>query len=875
MGNRLLRSRRDSHFCQTGLLELAKQLGNVSQAELEEENDSWYGRLSSLQFRGSGKFPDTEEPGHLRVGGRGAHLGLGDGGPTLLYPEGRIAAEISLAIPAAAIEPIGVDTARTDRSGRPGPLLIPLDAQAPGSASENAFWLKATETLSPTHDRKLVASIIENSQQTGTRSYVVLSSEPFSIFRYTHQPLYARGQVDTANVAFYSDDDRIWQYRRTSDLYHYVFPPQAVGESADKPRRLELHDLPVPDPNKEDPPLPFVPLQKDGKNVLDNGNPQAGPNSDLQRRVVEYRLTPSAEMWIQPSDVERGYFVPEATSYEIFRQHGEYGLGAALRYLRAEFLYGLSVGIDVGKERSIARGARVAEIEALTGKPTGPARPDAEPRIAGRWNALRSAIARRPERLEIWARDLDSAVDFTPARFADGVQFALRHSALHRPPLIDLKPNNEVVIQERPDDYKGLPRVAGLAGDKVPTELENNPRHHPQGLSGGALWPVEQLNLFKSLLQAPQSTGGTIESIALSPTGGDARQKAEFLNGKVTIISETYNGYVQRQQVEVLGRICAFWHRAKHVVVYERTVNPSAQFAPKYEENPHGTRSRRPILRKVSEYIELLQPERNYPDFTTAAQRSAGFLERVRFNWKIINVDSAWARDIGEFGWEIPLWNRQSARERPQVYPMPDVAFVSTAEGDAEKPVVAQECLDPDYLYFFADVSTGTSADTDSWDARLDLDFPNMPAARTIADQVDKKWKQRPDNRGPEERRPVVSRILPGLRRFTWRLAPAAQKVAVNAGRSGKPVYVGLESVSFMRATQVEALNPALAGALGKVAALAASDPDEIRTIPYWQGNGTGAPAVAAVYSGKITALREAIQKDPAKGGNRYQRTCE
>ncbi|UPK11133.1 hypothetical protein IVA93_33975 [Bradyrhizobium sp. 155] len=833
---------------------------------LQQEQGSWQGRLSSLQFRGSKNYPTTIEFGHFRIGGRGAHLGLGDGAPLLLYPEGRIATEISLAIPASTIEPIGVDTARTDRSGRPGPLLIPLDAATTDSDGANVFWLKATETLSPTHDRKLVASIIENSPQIGTRSYVVLSSEPFSIFRYTHQPLYARGTVETANVAFYSDDDRIWQYRRTSDLYHYVFPPQVVGESADKPRRLELHDLPESDPNNENPPTPFVPHQdNNGKNVLDAHNFRtAGPNSDLQRRAVEFRLTPSAEMWIQPSDVQRGYFMPEATSYEIFRQRGEYGLGAALGYLRAEFLYGLPVGIDVGKERSIARGARVAEIEALTGKPTGSAQPGSEARVSSRWNALRSAIARRPERLEIWARDLDSAVDFTPARFTDGVQFALRHTALHRPPQIDLKPNSGV--GETIDDYKSLPRVGGIDADKVLDEAKNNPRHHPQGLSGGALWPVEQLNLFKTLLQVPQSVGGTIEAIALSPTGGDARQKAQFLDGRVTIISETYNGYVQRQQVEVLGRICAFWHRAKHVVVYERTVNPSAQFAPKFGDDKQRTRSRRPILRKVREYIELLQPERSYPDFTIAEQRTAGFLERVRFNSKIINVDSAWARDIENYGWEIPLWNRQSARERPQVYPMPDIAFVSTAEGDAEKPVVAQECLDPDYLYFYADVSPNASSDTDTWKPRLNLDFPNMPAAHDIAEEVDRKSSDQPEISEHENRRPPVSRILPGLRRFTWRLAPAAQKVAVNAGRAGKPVYAGLDSVSFMRATharpkELKESAPTLSKVLGIVGGLAGKPESEaLAALKYWGADGQNAGSDGAkAFSASISALNAAL----------------
>ena len=76
-------------------------------------------------------------------------------------------------------------------------------------------------------------------------------------------------------------------------------------------------------------------------------------------------------------------------------------LGAALAFLGAAFtMLALRrprerwpdngrVGIDVSREHSIARGARVAEIEALTGKLTGrPHETDAEAQLAARWNAL-------------------------------------------------------------------------------------------------------------------------------------------------------------------------------------------------------------------------------------------------------------------------------------------------------------------------------------------------------------------------------------------------------------------------------------------------------------------------------------------------------
>ncbi|MCC2113851.1 MAG: hypothetical protein KDJ16_17575 [Hyphomicrobiales bacterium] len=239
----------------------------------------------------------------------------------------------------------------------------------------------------------------------------------------------------------------------------------------------------------------------------------------------------------------------------------------------------------------------------------------------------------------------------------------------------------------------------------------------------------------------------------------------------------------------------------------------------------------------------------------------------MRFNSKIINVDSAWAHDVEKDGWEIPLWNRLSARERPQVYPRPDIAFVSTAEGDSEKPVVAQECLDPDYLFFFADFNKTTTADTDTWVSRLGLDYADMPIAKAIADIADSKSSNhRTDGDARyEQRRPSVGRILPGLRRFTWRLAPAAQKAALNAGRADAPVYVGLDSVSFMRATHATAglaeldKNPKLAKALELSSALVSKPTDGVK-INYWHGDGSGGSKISKEYSEQLNKLTKAIK---------------
>lgn len=733
------------------------------------------GRLSSLQFTIANgdllQSPNAEKRHWLRLGARRGR-GSVSNPEGFGYPDTPLSLiDLQLVLSVAKVEPVTVDQARGDRTSRALPLLIAPDKLE--LAADAIYHLEVREKASALDDRLLMAFLYENEQGSDSSpdTYVVLAQEPFSLMRMLVKRLGDRGDASNQLVATYSSDERIWNLKQVADTYHYSLPPQVAGESMDKPRRLELHDLPDA-PSGDSVIRPYASSHQDGTD-----DAAAAARGHLQRRAVEFQLTPSAEMWIRPSDVERGYLLPEWQGYDIFRQRGELGLGAALRGLRAEFLYGLAVGVETALEPGPARNARVAELDALLGRTLSPN--DQEITGAKRWVKLSRAIARRPERLEIWAHDPDHPMAFAPANFQGGVSFALRSTALHRAPTQGFEDAAALLAP---------PRTA--VGPASPIA----PRYHPQGLSGGALWPIEQRNLFERLLVRPQSSGGEIASIALSPQGGDAVQTARFLDGQVSIISKTEGGFVSRVQVEVIGRIAALWHHAKHVVVYERTVSPSAQFAPTRAEDPEKTRTRRPVLRKVREYVELLQPERSYPDFAEAKERMTGFLEKVRFNTRIINVDSAWARDVGTDGWEIPLWNRRSAAERPQVYAMPDVSFVTTAEGNGETPSVAQESRDPDHLYFFAqftDGSADTDTNTDSWASRIGIDtvsFDPGALARALTPSAPSSDANR--NAG---------RFLPGLRRFTWRLAAAGQKTMMNAGWADKPVYVGLESVTFLR----------------------------------------------------------------------------
>ena len=738
------------------------------------------------------------------------------------------------------VVPVGIDRARGDHRHPSVPIMLSEGVPVAGAGQ---FWLKATENLSASGDRRLVATLrdqIEGGEKL--QSFVVFSEAPFALKRVFAVPLSARGDAEAADAAVWDSETRRWLTRRTAESYRYVLPPQAIGESMDKPRRLEIHDA----DDHGDGWISPIPLGAGDSDAVD------------RRRAVEFRLTPPAELWVRPSDVARRFTLPEWAAADIFTQTGELGLGAGLEGLRAEFVYGLPVAIDPSRETGLSRRARVAEIEALLGSPVpgdgdgGGDRGARGAAIGGSWNSVLAAYLTRPERLEIWADDPDSRESFAPARFSNGARFVLRHTALHRDPLADPK----VVGEELPAVVQGAP---------------GQPRFHPHGLSGGALWPIEFRSVLAMVARAPRATGGSIERIALSPLGGDADQTVRFADDRVAIITETRGGYVQRQKVEVIGRIAVLWHRAKHVVVYERTVNPSAQFAP---EIGGETRSRRPILRKVREYIEILQTERRYPDLGEAPAHTNGFLAAVRFNSRIIAVDSSWAEEVEGVGFEIPLWNRLAARTRPQVYGRPDVVFLTRAEGADDAAEAPQECLDPDNLRFFADATDGVTDDTDAWPTRNGIDSTELPPPRH-------GWPWGDAAADTPLGTESAPRVPPGFARFTWRLATPTARTAINAGRGDSPLYASLETITFARGVGATSKD----GNATADALVAISDFEEMRKKRFgegpiafsglWKKGGTITPSPGgAVIADLAKVLKDAGAALPAPGNGTVPATA-
>ncbi|MBB6600327.1 hypothetical protein [Luteimonas sp. MC1825] len=724
-----------------------------------------------FESAGAGEVPllSTADEGratYIRVRVRPPIMWQGTSLPTV-----EVQAKLTLSFDRVDVD--GLDTERFAPSDSKGRLLI---QEQQGVAGRYSLVLE--ETVQSTEERRLQATLQEQVESsTQDTSTVVLSTEPLAFFRAHMPPLEARGGQDTVHVAAYDSHRGTWQTRLVRPVYHYTLPPQSIGESMDKPSRLEIHDYTAPAAGE---PAEFIrPM-----------SPLETASSLPKRRAVEFRLTPPTELWVRPSDVERNFATPEWAAATLFRQRGELGLGVALEALRTEFLYGLSVSVEPARESGPARRARVAEIETLLGRPVAWKGVNTDDEYEDRWDAKMRAYRRRLERLELWADDPMSVIPFAPARFRESTRFALRTSALHRPAVAELDP----------------PSAAVASPTQVIPAL--SPRLHSTGLRGGALWSFESRNVLNMLLLNPVSEGGTLEGIALGVLGGDADQTAAFCNRRVRIISETRGGFVQRLQVEVIGRIAVWWNRAKHVIVYERTCNPSAQFTPL---EVLGDRTRRPVLRKVREYVELLQPERRYPDAPGAAGFHACFVRALRFNQKQIAVDSMWGEDLDDagnanaaIGWIVPLWNRYAARVRPQVYARPDIVFVSAAEGASgeESP---QECLNPENLYFFADTTPDATDDTDAWMTRLRIDYPNLPLPCH-------GWPSRPagpSDAASTEPTSAADATPPGHARYTWRLAPPAIRTPVNEHRGEKPLYAAIETITFSRAGRPASAPPA------------------------------------------------------------------
>lgn len=287
---------------------------------------------------------------------------------------------------------------------------------------------------------------------------------------------------------------------------------------------------------------------------------------------------------------------------------------------------------------------------------------------------------------------------------------------------------------------------------------------------------------WKDLVARGVSSSGRLSGVTLSALGGWADLEADFPAARMWIASRTSMGRPAEVRIARTGRIGVLYNAARYVVVYRRTVAPQEA-----DLSEGGKRSGLGLaaVRKVAEYIEILQPVRAFPEQEDADERARGFVQAARFVSLRINVDAAWGREVPE-GVEIPLWRRGAD---PARYPRPSVLF-GCSPVDRESGPTHVQVEEPDKLVFFSanPEAFGDVGGSDSWPPVRGVDYADEPL---LVEQEFAGAGSLADLPSPRE-------IPVGLERFSFRLTSAAPADVTPSGSSA--LAARPQVVTLMRA---------------------------------------------------------------------------
>ncbi|MBF8275533.1 MAG: hypothetical protein HW390_606 [Candidatus Brocadiaceae bacterium] len=324
---------------------------------------------------------------------------------------------------------------------------------------------------------------------------------------------------------------------------------------------------------------------------------------------------------------------------------------------------------------------------------------------------------------------------------------------------------------------------------KYPTSANGavNPEipHNPYGLAGSFTWAFESNNIYQALWRNPKAVACELRSPYFSSLGGWGHQKATFDEGRTTIYGDVTMGRVTTINVERIGRIGLFWNKAKHVIIYERTVAASRQFCQEQEKFLGN-----PIIRKVDEYVEIIENERKFPDNISepvargpvlACKFADGKPQRIR-------VDSKWGEEVGTTGWKIPLWIRNAAPS--DVYPKPTVHLVF--EGHVPNQPVPIAIEEPDKLFFYTNTEEGKGRNSDLWLQVKDVDYCIVMEKSFVPPDPN-------SNNNPDAFSAQDDLVKLGTGAFTFALAPNPKPVNIVAQRAEEAISATLKNVTVMR----------------------------------------------------------------------------
>lgn len=557
--------------------------------------------------------------------------------------------------------------------------------------------------------------------------------------------LVARVQSDATSVkkdailASYRDDGERppgWELLTSTGDMTLVLPPQAIGEEMIK-GNLQLGGVAVPDVTR-----PF-----------------------------DFRLSPPARLELDRTDVDTAR-APAPWSLRRLLDRREGVVGLKLKRARFELLYGLRTRIEE------AEGLRIAEQDAFVGRvPIAP--------------ALRDRFAVRDEKNSKFDED-----EVLYARKAVRWIRSLFRRPAQLPVFRDFAKRERLVIREGAAfDFRETRQTANPFQIGIPASTDSQPPADfaRKPLRGGADYPFESQNIYNAVLTNPQkgSEGqpqGHIAGLVFGTLGGTGSQHAAFDNGKSIIISETSQGRLSSLTLIRIGRIAMLWHAARHVIVYERTTRTAKRYQNDQPDAFEGLNA----LRKVKEYVEITQPRRAYPDFATGLEErpAAGPIVGCTFETIVIPVKSSWGHDIEE-GWVIAL-RGPLEKDEEVFYPFPKI-FLELARAEGKGSGAINHLVsDPTRLYFFTTTRPTLGADTDSWPAWPDVDFPLTQ--KPVAPKV----RYLPGFSGANHQPDAAEHDF-GQRRFTIDVDLPEEAANLMHGRAGRGLEARVRNVSLLR----------------------------------------------------------------------------
>ncbi|NEJ17728.1 hypothetical protein GR211_33310 [Rhizobium leguminosarum] len=642
------------------------------------------------------------------------------------------------------------------------PLIFPL-----GNQNKPAdFWLTAKESAGGSKEQDVSWNLDRGERSPEpdpTAKLIVVDSAPFRVAAAEAlRPSTNDTSSRIATLKIAEDGVPAWRVFDREETVRLLLPPQAIGEA----------------------------MEKNASTISDRGR-DIDPG-----KAADMRFGSLTRIELDPTERSNSFHEPGWNLGRLFNRVDDAAPGPIVRGLRFELAYGLLV------EHRPVQTTRLSEMAGILGQP---------PRVADLGSSAALSRARKMLMLESTRIAVDKLWQSEPSEdfeTDEGLRFTLRYKTAKGGPATRFRfpaPSGYPAPNSALSDDRAL-----LDGFADPTDKVADSDAFP----GGIPWAFDSANILRECYSDPLSTSGRIGGLHFSALGGWGRQRAAFAGGKSVVETDTAMGRLSFYKLERLGRIGGLHNRAKHVVVYRRTVAPSAQF---YNNDSSIGRKQdehagRPILRKVEEYVDILQPERRYPEDGSAVAE-AGCVAGARFVSRRIYVDSDWGGDVRNEGWMVPLWSKKIEKvpastdpDSPaNLYPKPLVQLLMAGEDGEE---VGVDIDTPERLVFYTSTLKSETGDlVDSWHAVESIDFCDAPPP--IVKEI---YKPRSSDLHEGMLAPAP-RSAGGHDRLTLGLVDGKLPIKLGAGRVAESAAAVLKNVSISRARPLAGASPSAVGA--------------------------------------------------------------